>query len=126
MNADSLIRLLDAGFTREEILQMTQGSQGGTHDEGSHTEHVESHDENQSGNQEQSGDQNQSPTDSGTAFESRISGIEKKISDLIKTIQASNVRNDHMNTAADSLEEQTDKIMAGIIRPEPVGKDGRK
>lgn len=50
--------------------------------------------------------------------EKRLAGIEQSISDLIKTLQAENIKRDSFGGTPDSLEEQTDRIMASIIRPE--------
>lgn len=51
-------------------------------------------------------------------YEARLSGIEKGISDLMKSIQANNLKNDSFGGMPETLQEQTDKIMASIIRPE--------
>lgn len=53
-----------------------------------------------------------------TATEKRLDSIEQSISKLIKSIQANNLKSDAFGKQADSLDEQTDKIMASIIRPE--------
>lgn len=58
-----------------------------------------------------------------TATEKRLDGIEQSISKLIKSIQANNLKSDAFGKQADSLEEQTDKIMASIIRPERSKED---
>ncbi len=58
-----------------------------------------------------------------TATEKRLDGIEQSISKLIKSIQANNVKSDAFGKQADSLEDQTDKIMASIIRPERSKED---
>ena len=57
-----------------------------------------------------------------TATEKRLDSLEESISKLIKSIQANNLKSDSFGGAADSLEETTDKIMAGIIRPERSAK----
>ena len=57
-----------------------------------------------------------------TATEKRLDSLEASISKLIKSIQANNVKSDSYGKQADSLEEQTDRIMASIIRPEHNNK----
>ena len=57
-----------------------------------------------------------------TATDKRLDSLEESISKLIKSIQANNLKSDSFGGAADSLEETTDKIMAGIIRPERSAK----
>ena len=58
-----------------------------------------------------------------TATEKRLDTLEQSISKLIKSIQANNLKSDAFGKQADSLEEQTDKIMASIIRPERSKED---
>ena len=57
--------------------------------------------------------------------ENRLTAIEKSITDLIKAVQVSNVKNDSFGSSPDSLEEQTDRIMKSIIRPEIEKKEGK-
>ena len=57
-----------------------------------------------------------------TETEKRLDSIESNIASLVKAIQQQNLKNDHFDNPADTLEEQTDKIMASIIRPEPAKK----
>ena len=53
----------------------------------------------------------------------RLDALETSISKLVKTLQESNLKNSSFNSdSADSLEAQTDKIMASIIRPETERK----
>lgn len=59
-----------------------------------------------------------------TATEKRLDSIEQSISKLIKSIQASNLKSDSFGETGGSLEEQTDRIMESIIRPEH--KDNNK
>ena len=57
-----------------------------------------------------------------TATEKRLDSLEESISKLIKSIQANNLKSDSFGKQADSLEDQTDRIMASIIRPEHNNK----
>ena len=57
-----------------------------------------------------------------TATEKRLDSLEASISKLIKSIQASNLKSDSFGEQGGSLEEQTDRIMASIIRPEHNNK----
>ena len=50
----------------------------------------------------------------------------KRIGDLIKAVQTNNVKNDSIKTPSDTLEDETDKIMRSIIRPEVERKDDKK
>lgn len=55
--------------------------------------------------------------------EKRLGALETSIEKLVKTLQESNLKKASFNSdPADSLEAQTDKIMASIIRPETERK----
>lgn len=53
-----------------------------------------------------------------TDTNNRLDALEKSIAALVKSIQTQNVKNDSYGGMPDSLEQQTDKIMMSIIRPE--------
>ena len=140
MKAELLERLLDAGFTKDDIIQLARDEpvkqEGGPDDEKiEHPGEPESHDEAKTGTSEQStsgnvaehqtetGTKTESDNNTGSAFETRLEGIEKRIGDLIKAVQTSNLKNDSIKNPSDTLEDETDKIMRSIIRPE-VEKKG--
>ena len=125
MNLETVKQLLDAGFTHDEIMSFnnpqnpqvipqdnTNNSQDDTHTEpaGDHpdlteTEPVSDHQEN---NQETQNDYNE-----------RFDALTNMIEDVKKSIQASNLQNNFVETVNQaSLEKQVDDIMKTIIRPE--------
>ena len=125
MNLETVKQLLDAGFTHDEIMSFnnpqnpqvipqdnTNNSQDDTHTEpaGDHpdlteTEPVSDHQEN---NQEPQNDYNE-----------RFDALTNMIEDVKKSIQASNLQNNFVETVNQaSLEKQVDDIMKTIIRPE--------
>ena len=125
MNLETVKQLLDAGFTHDEIMSFnnpqnpqvipqdnTNNSQDDTHTEpaGDHpdpteTEPVSDHQEN---NQEPQNDYNE-----------RFDVLTNMIEDVKKSIQASNLQNNFVETVNHaSLEKQVDNIMQSIIRPE--------
>ena len=125
MNLETVKQLLDAGFTHDEIMSFnnpqntqvipqdnTNNSQDDTHPEpaGDHpdlteTEPVSDHQEN---NQEPQNDYNE-----------RFDALTNMIEDVKKSIQASNLQNNFVETVNHaSLEKQVDNIMQSIIRPE--------
>ena len=53
-----------------------------------------------------------------TETNNRLDALEKSIANLVKSIQTQNVKNDSYGGMPDSLEQQTDKIMMSIIRPD--------
>ena len=143
MKAELLERLLDAGFSKDEIIQLARDEP--TKQEGSKDDEKIEHsgipkpeNEDNPGSQDNPGNQDNpgsndnpgnqdKPEDNpGSAFETRLEGIEKRISDLIKAVQTSNVKNDSIKNPSDSLEDETDKIMRSIIRPEVERKDDKK
>ena len=123
MNIEQVTRLLDAGFTKEEIMQFSNGEavapaapaepeKTEKETEEVKTEAVETVD-------------NPTVTDEKkdlTELNKRLDGIETSISEMIKSFHKTNLLNDSFGSMPDSLEEQTDKIMACIIRPETERK----
>ena len=133
MKAELLERLLDAGFSKDEIIQLARDEplkqEGANDDEkNKHPGITEPKNEDNPGNQDNPGsndnpgNQDKQEDNPGSAFETRLEGIEKRIGDLIKAVQTSNVKNDSIKNPSDTLEEETDKIMKSIIRPETEKK----
>ena len=143
MKVELLERLLDAGFTKDDIISLTRETSVKTEvtndvEKIEHPAEPKSPDEAKTGNPEQStggnvaehqtetGTKTESDNNTGAALEDRFTGIEKRIDDLIKTVQSSNLLNDSFGGMPDSLEDQTDQIMRSIIRPEIDRKDEKK
>ena len=122
MKVDLLEKLIDAGFTKAEIMQLARDEPEPERGEGN--ESGESTGENGSTAENGSANENGSTDNAGSDFADRLSGIEKSVNMLIKTIQRQNLQSDSFGAAGESLDEKTDKIMASIIRPE-VMKKGR-
>ena len=121
MKAELLERLLDAGFSKDEIVQLARdepAKKEGANDD----EKIEHPGITKPENEDNPGNQDKQEDNPGSAFESRLEGIEKRIGDLIKAVQTSNVKNDSIKNPSDTLEDETDKIMKSIIRPEPEKK----
>ena len=122
MKVGLLEKLIDAGFTKAEIMQLARDEPDAERSE--HLDPGEPETENgsapENGSAAENGStaENGSMNNAGTAFEDRLSGIEKTMNTLIKTIQAQNRLNDSFGSVGESLDEKTDKIMAAIIRPE--------
>lgn len=132
MKVSLLEKLVDAGFTKAEIMQLARDEPdaersenldpGESESEKGSTAENGSAAENETTAENGTSAENGSTINAGTAFEDRLSGIEKTMNTLIKTIQAQNRLNDSFGSAGESLEEKTDKIMASIIRPEVMKK----
>lgn len=126
MDTVLLGKMLDAGFTKEEILKlipaepMTSQAEAAADD----PEPVEPEPAEQTEPEQSAPDPEQGPAaDNNAAMEKRLSGIEKSISDLMKTIQSENRKHDSFGGSPESIDEQTDRIMESIIRPETKRKD---
>ena len=137
MKAELLERLLDAGFSKDEIIQLARdepNKQEGDNDDekNQHPGITKPENEDNPGNQDNPGsndnpgNQDKQEDNPGSAFETRLEGIEKRIGDLIKAVQTSNLKNDSIKNPSDTLEDETDKIMKSIIRPEVERKDDKK
>ena len=126
MDAVLLGKMLDAGFTKEEILKlipaepMTSQAEAAADDPAP----VDAEPAAPAEPEQKAPDPEPGPAaDNNAAMEKRLSGIEKSISDLMKTIQAENRKHDSIGGLPESLDEETDRIMKGIIRPETKRKD---
>ena len=134
MTVEQVLTLVEKGFTRDDIMQLIG--------DGSTSSHVPAADSGAAGADPGPDpslpDQAAKPVNAGpaenakddpepepsaaaaepTETEKRLDSIEQSISKLIKSIQTNNLKSDAFGNQADSLEDQTDKIMASIIRPE--------
>ena len=126
MDAVLLGKMLDAGFTKDEIMKlipaepMTSQAEAAADD----PEPVEPEPAEQTEPEQKAPDPEPGPAaDNNAAMEKRLSGIEKSISDLMKTIQTENRKHDSFGGSPESIDEETDRIMKGIIRPETKRKD---
>ena len=121
MDAVLLGKMLDAGFTKDEIMKlipaepMTSQAEAAADD----PEPVETEPAEQTEPEQKAPDPAPGPAaDNNATMEKRLSGIEKSISDLMKTIQTENRKHDSFGGSPESIDEETDRIMKGIIRPE--------
>lgn len=125
MDAVLLGKMLDAGFTKEEILSlipaepMTSQAEAAAED----PEPVDAEPAAPAEPEQKAPDPEPGPAADTAAMEKRLSGIEKSISDLVKTMQAENRKHDSIGGLPDSLEDETDRIMKNMIRPETKRKD---
>ena len=122
MKVDQVIRLLEAGYSKEEIQQMEQGAQETVNPEPAakqkepETEPAAAEEEKGSAPEEKNG-----PT-AGTAPDpetgKRLDGIEQQLKLLIKSIQVNNVRRDSYGNSGDDIDTQAEKAMAALISHE--------
>ena len=126
MNYEQISKLLDAGFTKDEIMQLARDEP---------LQKSEPEPEPQPGPEPEPQPGPEPEPEKKTAPEpepkpepdskigDRLTSLEKSISDLMKAFQTENLKKDQIRTTAHTLEEQTDAIMASIIRPETGRKD---
>ena len=123
MKTGLLEKLIDAGFSKDEIMQLARDEPEPIKDQPAPEEPKHPEPENIQEQPAQPAPEEPKPQDSGisetvTKMGDRLSGIEQKFTDLLKAIQNQNLRNDFIQSAGDDLEKQTDNIMKSIIRPE--------
>ena len=123
MKVDQVIRLLEAGYSKEEIQQMEQGAQEPREQETTKPEPAAEQPEQKT---EPAAAPESKPEEKGPAAETapdpetgkRLDGIENQLKQLIKSIQASNVRRDSYGSAGEDIDSQADKAMAALISHE--------
>lgn len=104
-------RMLKAGFTADEIRQMDK-------DDNPQPENPQNSQDNPQPDPEPSPEPSPVPVPA-LEEDHRFDQLNETMQKLIKTIQASNLRNDSIQSMTDTdINSQVDKIMAGIIRPE--------
>ncbi len=136
MTVDQVFQLLEKGFTRDDIMKLESVKAEGIQEQKEEPKKEEPKKEEQKKEEQKKEEpkkeepkkeepkkeeQKQDPPEK-TETEKRLDSIESNIASLLKAIQQQNLKNDHLDTPVDTLEEQTDKIMASIIRPEPAKK----
>ena len=125
MTVNQVFQLLEKGFTRDDIMKLESAKAEGIPEQKEEPQKEEPQKEEPKKEEPEKEDpkeeQKKDPPEK-TETEKRLDSIESNIASLVKAIQQQNLKNDHFDNPADTLEEQTDKIMASIIRPEPVKK----
>ena len=109
MTVDQVIRLLDAGYSRDEITAMETGE---TMPEVEQAEPVN----NPIPEIHETSETETTDTESDVLTK-RLDSIEETMQKMIKTFQSNNLKHDSFS-GLESLEDKTDDIMKSIIRPE--------
>lgn len=120
MKVDQVIRLLEAGYSKEEIQQMEQGAQEPQEQETTKPEPAAEQPEQKT---EPAAAPESKPEEKGPAAETapdpetnkRLDGIEAQLKQLVKTMQADNVRRDSYGSAGTDIDSEADKAMAALI-----------
>lgn len=125
MKVDQVIKLLEAGYTKEEIQQMEAGNQEPKEQETPKPEPAAEPPEPEKKPAAAEQDPAGKPEEKGPAAESapdpetgkRLDGIEQQLKALVKSIQTNNVRRDSYGSAGEDIETKADKALAALIQP---------
>lgn len=116
MTMEEVLKLVNAGYTKEEITKMTDPEPQKKDPPADPPADPEPLKDPPADPPKDPEPPKEPPAD--PELEKRLSGIETVMNTLLKAVQANNLQNDSLNNPpADSLEKQTDDIMASIIRP---------
>ena len=117
MTIDQIMKLLDAGYTKEEIAALTSDPEPAPE--------VKPEPVPPAPEPEVKTDPEPAPEPEPAADQTgaRLDALEKSIASLIKTIQVSNVNNKNIQTLPNDTTKIVDDAMASIIRP-TIKKEG--
>ena len=124
VSIDQVFTLLDKGFSRDDIMALVGSS---TQAETAKEEPAAEPEQNPEPDPGNKAAEPAKPANPESAQESetdkRLDSIENTMTTLLKAIQAQNLANDSFGKAGKSLEEQTDEIMATVIRGTTARKE---
>ena len=113
MNSADILKLVNAGYTKEEIEQMQSGqdlNQDQNQDQGK--------DQEQDQNQEQEQEQDQEQNQEINQLREQLTETQKQLKQLVKQMQQNNLKTASVNILPeDDLMKKTDEAMAELIRP---------
>lgn len=117
MTVNEIMRLLDAGYTKEEIAALTSDPEPAPE--------VKPEPVPPAPEPEVKTDPEPAPEPEPAADQTgaRLDALEKSIASLIKTIQVSNVNNKNIQTLPNDTTKIVDDALASIIRP-TIKKEG--
>ena len=122
MNYEQISKLIDAGFTKDEIMQLAR-DEPLQKPEPEPEPQPEPEPEPQPGPEKEKASEPEPQPEPDSQIGDRLTSIEKSITDLMKAFQSENLKKDQIRTTAQTLQEKTDAIMASIIRPETGRKE---
>lgn len=115
MNSADILKLVNAGYTKEEIDKMQSG-QDQNQDQNQEQNQEQEQDQNQEQDQEQDQDQEQNPE--VAQLRDQLTETQKQLKQLIKQMQQNNLKTASVNILPeDDLMKKTDEAMAELIRP---------
>lgn len=115
MNSADILKLVNAGYTKQEIEQMQSGKDPDQEQEQGQDQDQEQ-DQNQEQDQEQ--EQNQEQNHEITQLREQLTETQKQLKQLVKQMQQNNLKTASVNILPeDDLMKKTDEAMAELIRP---------
>ena len=134
MDYSEVKKLLEAGFTADEIRGFMNNPQNPQNNpqaekpnisDNATEKRTEKVEKTAPAEQDPEGDQSRSQEEKTniTPDTSKIDELNETMHKLIRTIQASNLHNNSVQTTAPDIDKQVDGIMASIIRPEHTKGD---
>jgi len=113
MDSADILKLVNAGYTKQEIEQMQSGQDQGQDPEQDQEQGLEQ-DQEQDQNQEQEQEQNQEMQQ----LRDQLTETQKQLKQLVKQMQQNNLKTASVNILPeDDLMKKTDEAMAELIRP---------
>ena len=121
MNIDDVLKLVNAGYTREEIdkMQQAQGNEQGN-EQGNDQGNEQGNDQsNEQGNDQGSDHGNdQGRNQELEQLRQELTQTQTELKNLVKQMQTNNLKTASVNIVPDAdLEKKTDAALAELIRP---------
>lgn len=118
MTVDAIMKLLDAGYTKDEISALARDEPANDPEVSAESEQTSAETESVAADPGSDTEHSEPETDNYSELNNRLTGIETSIANMVKMIQNNNLQNDTFDSAGPSMDEQIDAIFASIIRPE--------
>ena len=121
MNIDDVLKLVNAGYTREEIdkMQQAQGNDQGS-DHGNEQGREQGNDQGSEQVNDQGGEQgnDQGSNQELEQLRQELTQTQTELKNLVKQMQTNNLKTASVNIVPDAdLEKKTDAALAELIRP---------
>lgn len=117
MDSADILKLVNAGYTKQEIEQMYSG-QDQNQDQNRDQDQSQDQDQNQEQDQDQKQDQNQDQNQEVQQLRDQLTETQKQLKQLVKQMQQNNLKTASVNILPeDDLMKKTDEAMAELIRP---------
>lgn len=124
MKVDEILKLIDAGYTKEEIAALSGDPQPQPEPK-PEPEQKQEPEPKPEPDQKQEPEPKPEPEPQPDQTNQRLDKLETSIATLIKTIQVSNVNNMMIRHDPDPITKQVDDALASIIRPTINRKDDK-